>query len=232
MPGGFTSSSNPRSYALGMNRFRSLIARTGAAVLAALVVSASALAPVPVAAQSESDLARAVSALRAIGSMQAGFVQTDRDGRRVTGMMTLKRPGRIRFQYAPGVPILIVSDGAALTFVDYQTRQVQRWPIKNSPLGALLDPSRDVMKYGRVLGSGDPGWVIVEVRDRSHPEYGVITLRFLRKASAPGGLELAGWIALDSQNRQTAMTLTNQRYGVAVDDNMFRYNDPRNPARR
>ena len=119
-----------------------------------------------------------------------------------------------------------------MTFVDYETRQVQRWPIRNSPLGALLDPSRDVKKYGRLIGTGDSAWVVIEVRDKSHPEFGVITLRFLRKPSAPGGLELMGWVSLDAQNRQTAIALSNQRYGIAVADNMFRFNDPRTPTRR
>ena len=220
----------------GMNKFRSLIS-VGAAFLAAFVVSASLALPQArpgqsVFSESEPDLERAIAALRAISTMQASFSQSDRSGNRMTGTMTLKRPGRIRFQYAPGIPMLIVSDGAAMTFVDYETRQVQRWPIKNSPLGALLDPTRDVKKYSRLLNTGNPGVVAIEVRDRSHPEYGVLTLRYVRNGSAPGGLELQGWIALDSQNRQTAVSLSNQRYGIAVDENMFRFNDPRRPARR
>jgi outer membrane lipoprotein-sorting protein len=109
---------------------------------------------------------------------------------------------------------------------------VQRWPIKNSPLGALLDPNRDVSRFGRLQPTGDPNVVSVEIRDSRHPEYGVITLVFVRNASAPGGLELTSWVALDSQNRRTTIRLSNQRYGVAVTDNDFRWNDPRGPARR
>lgn len=163
--------------------------------------------------------------------MQAAFTQTDRNGSRVSGTLTLKRPGRIRFQYQPGVPMLIVSDGAAMTFIDYEAKQVQRWPIKNSPLGALLDPARDVKKYGRLISSG-PAGIAIEVRDKSHPEYGVMTFRFQPKASAPGGLELNSWTSLDSQKKQTSIQLSSQRYGVAVSDAMFKYNDPRRPARR
>lgn len=215
-----------------MNRMTSLLLRCGAALSAALVVSAPAFLPEPAAAQAAGELDRAVAALRAIGTMQANFVQTDRNGRRASGVLTLKRPGRIRFQYQPGIPMLIVADGNAMTFIDYETRQVQRWPIRNSPLGALLDPTRDVRKYGRLLGIADPGVVMIEVRDRSHPEYGVITMRFHRNAGAPGGLELAGWIALDSQNKQTSIALSGQRYGLAISDNMFRFNDPRGSGRR
>jgi outer membrane lipoprotein-sorting protein len=197
-----------------------------AAASAALVVSA------PAQADDAADLASAVTALRAITTMRADFIQADTQGQRVGGVLTLKRPGKIRFQYEKGVPMLIVSDGSALTFVDYEVRQVQRWPIKNSPLGALLDPNRDVGKYGRVMPTGSDRIVSIEVRDRARPEYGVITLVFTRKASAPGGLELSSWAALDSQKRRTIVSLSNQQYGIDVPDNAFRYNDPRSPVRR
>ena len=220
-----------------MNHLTRIFPRlTGSAVSAALVVSAlvapaAAQAPAQSTAASGS-LANAVAALRAITTLRADFTQTDRNGQRVSGVLTLKRPGRIRFQYAPGVQLLVVSDGSALTLVDYEVRQVQRWPIKNSPLGALLDPNRDVMRYGRLQATNDPNVISLEVRDAKHPEFGVITLVFIRKASAPGGLELASWVALDSQNARTTVRLANHQYGLAVADTTFRFNDPRRTGRR
>jgi outer membrane lipoprotein-sorting protein len=214
-----------------MNPVKSFsLAFAGAAASAALVVSA----PAPLAAQSmpSGDLANAVTALRAISTMRADFVQTGRGGQRIKGVLSLKRPGRIRFQYERGIPFLIVSNGSALTFVDYEVRQVQRWPIRNSPLGALLDPSRDVMKYGRLVPSDHGQVVSVEVRDTKHPEYGVITLVFIRKPAAPGGLELSSWATLDAQNNRTAVSLSNQQYGVEISDNAFRFKDPRPVTRR
>ena len=164
--------------------------------------------------------------------MQADFTQTDRNGRTVRGDLTLKRPGRIRFEYEKGVNMLVVSDGKALTLVDYDVNQVQRWPISNSPLGALLDPNRDVKRYGKLKATGNPDVVSVEVRDPNKPEYGVITLIFVKDAGAPGGLELASWVALDSQNQRTTVRLSNQRYGVSVADSAFRFQDPRRTSRR
>ena len=207
----------------------------GVAATAALALTAPAMlvSSGPAAAQAQpSDLTSAITALRAIATMRADFVQADPRGNRVNGVLTLKRPGRIRFQYEKGVPILIVSDGAALTFIDYQVRQVQRWPIKNSPLGALLDPNRDVMQYGKLVASSNSNVVSVEVRDKKHPEYGVITMVFVRKPGAPGGLELASWATLDAQNTRTIVTLSNQTYGMAVADGTFRFNDPRGNAKR
>jgi outer membrane lipoprotein-sorting protein len=210
-----------------------------AAVLAALSVPATlgvvALPTAAALAASPEDarqLDQAVAALRGISTLKADFVQTDRSGQSVRGTLTLKRPGKIRFQYEKSAKMLIVGDGRALTLVDYEVRQVQRWPISNSPLGALLDPRRDVAKFGRVLSTGNPDIISIEVRDRTHPEYGVITLIFRRKASAPGGLELTYWVALDSQNKRTTIALSNQRYGMAVGDNEFRWTDPRPQNRR
>ena len=184
------------------------------------------------AAPAAASLADVQAHLSSVSSMTAGFTQTDKSGRTVSGTLSLKRPGKIRFQYQRDMPILIVGDGKALTFIDYSVRQVQRWPIKNSPLGALLDPGRDVGKYGRLMPTGSDRIVSVEVRDKARPEYGVITLIFSRKAGAPGGMELSSWAALDSQKRRTIVTLSNQQYGLAVPDNAFRYNDPRAPVRR
>lgn len=217
-----------------MNPMKSFRSLASAAVSAALVVSAPLAlgTAAPAAAQAQSDLDSAVTALRAISTMRADFVQSDTRGKQVRGVLTLKRPGKIRFQYEKGVPILIVSDGSALTFVDYSVRQVQRWPIKNSPLGALLDPNRDVAKFGRLVPTPSPNVVSIEVRDKRHPEYGVITLVFVRKPGAPGGLELSSWASLDSQNARTVISLSNQEYGVAVADNAFRFNDPRQTGRR
>ncbi|MBA3053680.1 MAG: outer membrane lipoprotein carrier protein LolA [Sphingomonadales bacterium] len=202
------------------------------ASLALLAPAAPSIAQAPpAAAQTSGDLDRAVEALRRITTMKADFVQTDRNGNRVGGELTIKRPGKIRFQYEKGVPLLIVGDGHALTLIDYEVRQVQRWPIKNSPLGALLDPSRDIRKFGKLQPASAPNVVAIEVRDSSHPEYGVITLIFLRRAGAPGGLELVSWVALDSQNQRTTIRLANQSYGMEIPDKAFRFNDPR-PTRR
>lgn len=204
----------------------------GAGALAvALPAGAAMLAAVPAVAQS-GELDSAVAALRGISTMKANFTQTDRKGQTISGVMTLKRPGKIRFEYEKDANMLVVSNGKSLYLVDYEVNQVQRWPIGNSPLGALLDPSRDVKKYGKLVQTGNPNVVSVEVRDSKHPEFGVITLIFVRDPSAPGGLELTNWVALDSQNQRTTVRLANQRYGVAVADSAFTFKDPRRSSRR
>ncbi len=206
-----------------------------AAIAGALAVGAPAalmVVPTASATAASSDLDAAVAALRGISTMKANFTQTDRKGQTLSGELTLKRPGKIRFEYEKGANMLVVSNGKSLYLVDYDVKQVQRWPIGNSPLGALLDPNRDVKKYGKLIPSGSDNVVAVEVKDSKHPEFGVITMIFVKNASAPGGLQLTNWVALDSQNGRTTVRLSNQRYGAAVPDSAFKFKDPRPSSRR
>ncbi|WP_374293803.1 outer membrane lipoprotein carrier protein LolA [Sphingomonas sp.] len=196
------------------------------------VAAAVAFAPTALPAQATGDLASVQRHLQSVTTMTADFSQTDRAGKVLTGTLTLKKPGKIRFQYEKGVPLLIVAEGGALTFIDYSVRQVQRWPIRNSPLGVLLDPNRDITRYAKIVPSTDQRLVSVEANDPKHPEYGRITLVFARDSAAPAGLMLQGWVALDSQNNRTTIRLSNQRFGVPVSDSTFRWNDPRRGGRQ
>jgi outer membrane lipoprotein-sorting protein len=201
------------------------------------LISVLALSALPVAvlaapAPVSGDIALVQQHLRAVQSMTADFAQTDRAGNVLTGVLTLKQPGKIRFQYEKGVPILIVADGGSLWFLDYSVGQKQRWPIKNSPLGILLDPSRDMTRIATVVPGGDPRVVSLEAADSRHPEYGRITMIFVRDSNGPAGLMLQGWVALDSQNNRTSVRLSHQQFNVAVSDGTFRFNDPQRNSHR
>jgi len=201
--------------------------------LATAPVALSAIVPTaPLHAQTaSSDLTQVNAYIRGVTTLTADFSQTDRSGQTLTGKLTLKQPGKIRFQYQKGVSLLVVSDGKALTVIDYDVRQVQRWPIGNSPLAALLDPNKDLSKFGKVVPTGDSSILSVEARDPKHPEYGTITMIFKRNTSGPAGLQLYGWVALDSQNNRTAVRLSNHVYGAPVADSAFRWTDPRPKGR-
>lgn len=194
-------------------------------------LAAVATVTAPAVAQPASTLAQVQAHLRAVSTMTATFLQTDRNGKTLGGVLTLKRPGRVRFQYEKGVPLLIVGDGKALTMIDYSVRQVSRWPIGSSPLSILTNPDKDVAAFARVVDSPDPNLVLIEGKDRKHPEFGTITMAFARVPGAPGGLRMEGWSTLDAQGNRSAVRLSNQKFGGAVSDETFRWRDPR-PAGR
>jgi outer membrane lipoprotein-sorting protein len=199
---------------------------------ALLFAPVALMATAPTTAQSSSErLARVVQHMKAVGTMSANFTQTDRSGQTLTGKLLLKRPGQVRFEYQKDVPLLIVADGRALTMIDYEVKQVQRWPIRNSPLAALLDPGQDLARFGKIVPSSTDDVISVEVRDAKRPEFGTITMIFVGKPGAPGGLTLNGWVALDSKNNRTSLRLSNITYNGAISKNAFTWKDPR-PVRK
>lgn len=200
--------------------------RFSALALMLAPVAAAAVPAVIHAQTAQAGLARVQAHLRAVDTMTAGFTQTDRRGRSLAGNLTIKRPGRIRFDYGRSANILIVGDGRALTFVDYDVRQVQRWPINDSPLSVLLDPSQDLARFARVVRDDDQV-LMIEARDRRRREFGTITLAFAKSASAPAGLLLQGWNTVDAQNNLTSVRLSNQRFNAPVADGVFAWRDPR-----
>jgi outer membrane lipoprotein-sorting protein len=146
----------------------------------------------------------------------------------LNGTLSLKRPGKIRFDYGRSANMLIVGDGRALTFVDYDVGQRQRWPINDSPLSVLLNPGQDLARFARVVRDDDQV-LMIEARDSRRREFGTITIAFAKVADAPAGLMLQGWNTVDAQNHLTSVRLSGQRFNVPVADSLFTY---RNPTRR
>ncbi len=192
-----------------------------ARALAPVVLIATA-APAA-AADTSADLARLKAHIGGVQTMTADFTQTDARGRSASGTLQLKRPGKVRFQYGSG-DLLLVADGKTLTFIDYQVRQKNSWPLSKTPLGPLLSNSPDFNGKAQVLPSSDPRVVVARARNTS---YGQLTLAFLRSASAPGGLQLYGWTAIDLQGHRTTVRLSNVRYNAAVSESAFTYAEPK-----
>lgn len=187
-------------------------------------VAAIALLAVPAPAAT-GDLAKVEAHLNAAQSMTANFVQTDSKNRQLTGTLSLKRPGRIRFEYGRGANMLLVGNGKTLTFVDYEVGQKSSWAISKSPLSVLLSGNPNLERIARVLPS-EPSILVVRARDARRPEFGTLILGFIRSPAAPGGLILQGWTAIDAQNKRTKVLLSNQRYNVAVPESAFTFKEP------
>ncbi|HEX8533262.1 MAG TPA: outer membrane lipoprotein carrier protein LolA [Allosphingosinicella sp.] len=203
-----------------MKRFATL------ALLVAPLSAAALIAPASVQAQASSPIAQVQSHLRAVDTMTANFSQAGRGGQTLTGALTMKRPGKVRFQYQRGVPLLIVADGKRLNMIDYQVKRVESWAIGSSPLGVLLNPNQDISRVAKVTRN-DNQVLMISARDPKRPEFGVMSIAFAKVPSAPAGLMLTGWTMVDVQKNRTTVKLTNQRFNVAVADSAFTFDDPR-----
>jgi outer membrane lipoprotein-sorting protein len=192
--------------------------------LARALLPIALVATPTMAAAPSPDLARLKAHLSSVQTMTANFTQTDAKGRTDSGTLQMKRPGRIRFEYGGG-DVLLVANGKTLTFVDYAVGQKSSWPLGRTPLGPLLSNSPDFNGKAEILPNPDNR--IVVARAKSAGQYGQLTLAFLRNASAPGGLQLYGWTAIDPQKHRTTVKLSNVRFNVAVPESAFTYAEPK-----
>lgn len=172
-------------------------------------------------------LGKIEQSLNAIRTMKAMFIQRAPDGTVSEGMLYLERPGKLRFDFGEDAPFLLVSNGSMLTFVDYDVKQVSRWPIKKTPLGILV---ADEIKFDSKIEVPDiirfAGLIKVPVIDPKRQEYGYIILIFEEST-----MELRAWESVDAQGYTTRVALVNPEYNIDIDKKRFTFRDPR-PKRR
>lgn len=193
----------------------------------ALTPMAVIAAPTAALAAPSGELAKVEAHLNSVSSMTANFTQVDGRGRTMRGTLQLKRPGRVRFEYGAGANMLLVADGSRLTFIDYAVGQKNHWALSKTPLGILLSGKPNVRRIARIVPDKDPRVVVARARSDS----GTLILAFIHSNSAPGGLQLYGWTAVDPQNKKTKVTLSNVRYNVGVPESAFRYAEPQKKGR-
>lgn len=184
------------------------------------------IAATPTEAAKINWLDRVETHLQQTKSMTANFIQTDQKKRSISGALYMKRPGKIRFDYGQNANMLMIADGKQLHFIDYEVKQKSSWDIAKSPLAVLLDDRPNLDRIARIEPSKDDRVLIVRARDARRPEFGTLILAFTKRDSAPGGLQLEGWTAIDAQNKRTAVRLSNQRYNVGIADSQFSYAEP------
>ena len=86
-------------------------------------------------AQDRADLARIEAYLNGLHTLKAHFLQVAPDGGLSEGTAWLERPGRMRFQYDPPAPFLLVAAHGLLVFRDSKLDQT-------SNMFAVADPAR------------------------------------------------------------------------------------------
>lgn len=190
--------------------------------------------PAPEGAPAAEELARAVASFFAdLRSMKARFVEIDAKGTRREGVFLWERPGRFRFSYTDGTPLLIVSDGRQVSLVDEQAGTVSRWPVSQTALAPLLGKKPDPQRLKQAIRAIHPGpiprlfWV--EVADPAHPDRGSALLLFAREGSA---LSWLGWRVPDGQGGVIEVRLFDTQKNVAIAASAWRFKDPRRAMRR
>lgn len=179
---------------------------------------AAALSP-----QDRADVARIEAYLNATRSLTARFLQVAPNGALSRGQAWLVRPGRMRFQYDPPAPFLLVGGHGLLVFHDSQLKQTSNVPLDSTPLGLLLqDNLRLSGDISIVSFVRQPGQIQVGVVRTKSPQDGVLTLVF-----SDNPLQLRQWTVLDAQRNETRVTLSDVQLGGTYPSSLFEFVDPR-----
>jgi outer membrane lipoprotein-sorting protein len=189
---------------------------------------AVALPPaVTLTAQDVADLQRVAAYLNSIHTMYARFQQVSANGRTVGGQLWMARPGRMRFEYDPPSPILLLADMFYVYYVDKELVEMSKVGLKSTPAWLLLrDPiTFDDLIVTRFERGQDT--LRITVVEKSEPDKGSLTLVFSDRP-----LALRQWSILDQERKTTTVSLYDERLGVALDPKLFVYQDPYATSRR
>jgi outer membrane lipoprotein-sorting protein len=206
---------------LCMNR-RALLALS---LLPQVLVASGTLAQpnVSMTPQDRADLARIEAYLDGLRTLKAHFLQVAPNGTISQGTAWLERPGRMRFQYDPPSPLLLVAGHGLVVFHDKSLNQTSNFLISQTPLGILL--AEHVRLQGDVTVTGLqrlPGQIQVSLVRTASPGDGTLTLVFTENP-----LSLRQWTVLDAQRQETRVTLYNAEIGGQFDPKLFEFIDPR-----
>jgi len=175
----------------------------------------------PLSAEDKQVLKAIEGYFNGLTTLQARFLQVSNQGATAEGILSLKRPGRMRFEYAAPSPILLVSDGIWLIFQDNELQQTTHVPLGSTPLAVLVEDPVDLTENLEVLEvARNPGVIRLLMRMRDDPEAGMIQMVF---SDAP--LELRQWTITDAQGVEVKVALLETRKGMALKDELFKPRD-------
>ncbi len=210
-----------------MSRLRSALVALSLAALTPLAVpldpAVAAPKRVQLSAQDRADIARAEDYLNSVTTLKARFLQISANGGQAEGTAYLSRPGKMRLQYDPPSPMLVVADGTFLIVHDKELGEPSYIPLDSTPAGILV---RDNVK----LDGKDvqvtrvqrlPGVLNVSMVEADDAGQGELTLVF---SEAP--FALRQWRVVDAQGAVTTVSLYESQTGMKLDPKLFQFVNP------
>lgn len=170
------------------------------------------------------ELVRVQDYLNSLTTIVSDFTQVAPDGSLTTGKFYLERPGRMRWEYDPPTPILIITSGSNLVYYDSELQQVSHIPL-DSTLASLLarehidlrDPKLAVKALTRAAGV-----LRITLSQKDKPEDGSLMLEF---ADQP--LTIRNMVVTDAGRQVTSISLNKAQFGQPLEKSLFVWVDPR-----
>lgn len=151
--------------------------------------------------------------LNSFAQATGDFTQINADGTVTTGKIYIKRPGRVRFEYAPPNKSLVIAGGGQVAVFDPKSNvPPQQFPLKRTPLNLILARKVDFGRERMVVGHSEDGpATVVRMQDPENPQYGNIQLKFTNNP-----VELRQWVITDDTGSQTTVILGDLTKGAGI----------------
>ena len=166
------------------------------------------------------------SYFNAMRTLKGTFLQVGPKGHISTGEFHIAKPGRMRFEYSPPNPFVVVADGTWVTIKNQDKNTADQYPLAATPLRLVLAEQVDLLSEAKILEvEQSDGLTTVKLEDKEKLVPGHLELIFDEQRG-----ELQQWIIVDGQGRRTTISLTDMMAGGEPDPGLFRVEVPKRRA--
>jgi len=173
-------------------------------------------------ADNKAVIARLEHYLTSIKTINASFTQEASNGDVSTGIFYLAKPGKLRMEYAPPTPILMVAKDGKIAYYDKELQQVSYISLDSSLVGFL---ARDKVTFDDSVTithlSNSNQSISISIVQSKNPKDNTLTLEF-----SDNPLLLRNMIVKDSAGNITSVALNNARFNGVLDEDLFVFKDP------
>jgi outer membrane lipoprotein-sorting protein len=150
-------------------------------------------------------------------NLKGEFTQLGNTGNVSTGVVIISKPGKMRFEYAPPNPFVVVSDGRWVAVLNRSKNVADQYPLATTPLRLLLAKDMNLLKNA-VIKAADiqDGLISLRLEDKDQMVSGELVLIYDSNLNA-----LRQWIVIDGDGRRTTISLDNLVADEPADPSLF-----------
>ncbi len=196
---------------------RSFLQLSAAALLLALTGAGAQAKSMSLSPDQTDAINRISTYFNSFTTLKGEFTQVSPKGTMSTGTMYISKPGKMRFDYAPPNPFLLVSDGKWVTLKNRSKEKGDQVPLSATPLRIVVSPEVNLLRDTNVLGFEQADGISqVVLEDKKATVSGRIMLVYDEARK-----ELQQWVIIDARGRRTTVTLSNLEPDVKIDPKLF-----------
>lgn len=153
-----------------------------------------------------------------LNTLQANFLQFADDGSVANGILSIKKPGRLRIDYDKPENLLILASGGRLAIFDPKgDPEPISFPLRVTPLALILSKQLNLVDSSNILSHEyTQNETSLSLFDPEHPERGHIELIF--SGNTP---TLDRWVIHDESGSITLMSIEKYRENISLNEMQF-----------